>query len=83
MPTTALHTAVLEAIRPFIKKDPDGGEPAGSASLVQDLGIDSGRFVEIILLLEQRFNLTFEDSAIDRLRTLDDITAYIQSHGKA
>ena len=74
------QTAVLDTIRPFVKKDADSGyEMQGSALLGNDLGIDSGRFVEIILLLEDRFNLTIEDAAIDRLLTIDDIVEYIQA----
>jgi acyl carrier protein len=77
----SLRDAVLETVRPFTNMSDNANElGSGPLSLGDDLGIDSGRFVEIVLRLEDRFQLTIEDSAVDKLRTIEEIVTYIQCH---
>lgn len=77
MAESDIKEIVWEIVRPYSRRGPAAGRVDGSASLVDDLGVDSGRFVEIVLGLETRFQMTVEDAAIECLRTVDDIVAYV------
>ena len=41
--------------------------------ILNDLGGDSLQIVEIIMSLEEHFNIIIEDAAVDRINTVEDI----------
>lgn len=47
--------------------------------LFEDLGIDSLTMMEIVILVEETLNISFENSELRELRTLEDIKAYMDS----
>lgn len=51
----------------------------GSTDLIDDLSLDSLAMYEIVIDLEESFNLQISDSDIDRIRTVDDAVQYILS----
>ncbi|HEY4249256.1 MAG TPA: acyl carrier protein [Lacunisphaera sp.] len=51
----------------------------GETRLAEDLGVDSFGAVELMFELEEAFNLKIEDSEIARVRTVNDIVAYLVS----
>lgn len=53
-----------------------------SLSLVGDMGIDSLRMVELIVALEERFNITFKESDLDpdTLNTVGDLYMIIEKY---
>ena len=50
------------------------------ASFVDDLGADSLDTVELVLALEDEFNLDISDDDAARIHNLGDILAYVDSH---
>ena len=48
--------------------------------LVEDLKADSANVMVMIMDLEDTFNLTVDDSAINTLRTVGDVVKYIEAH---
>ncbi|NLN81619.1 MAG: acyl carrier protein [Clostridiales bacterium] len=52
------------------------------AELAADLGADSLDGVDLIMALEDRFNITFPEDAAINMRTVGDIVAYIDSVNK-
>ena len=46
--------------------------------LVEDLKADSANVMVMIMDLEDTFNLTVDDSAINSLRTVGDVVKYIE-----
>lgn len=46
---------------------------APEARLTEDLGADSLTVIEISMALEERFNLTLPDDAVERVQTVGDI----------
>jgi acyl carrier protein len=48
------------------------------ARLVEDLKADSLDCVELVLALEEEFNIVIPDEAADRVRTVGDILAYLK-----
>ena len=47
--------------------------------LVDELGIDSPRMIDIVLDVEDRFSITIEDSSIDKIQTLGDLIEMVRS----
>ena len=47
--------------------------------LVDELGIDSARMVDIVLDVEDTFHITIEDQEINRTRTFGDLVELVQS----
>ncbi|MDD2533950.1 MAG: acyl carrier protein [Eubacteriales bacterium] len=52
-------------------------ELQGSTELIADLALDSLAMYEIVIELEDVFDLQISDSDIDRIHTVDDAVAYI------
>lgn len=48
------------------------------ARLTEDLGADSLDAVEIIMVLEEEFGLTIDDSSFQNIKTVNDIVEYIE-----
>ncbi len=48
--------------------------------LVEDLHADSANVMVMIMDMEDAFNMTVEDDAINTLHTVGDIVKYIEAH---
>ena len=51
------------------------------ASFIDDLGADSLDIVELVMAMEEEFDLEIPDEAAEKLRTVGDVTKYLQSKG--
>jgi acyl carrier protein len=60
----------------------DEGEVTASASFVDDLGADSLDQVELVMALEENFNLEIPDEDAEKIRTVQDAIDYIEKHAK-
>ncbi|MFE8949783.1 acyl carrier protein [Streptomyces sp. NPDC003233] len=49
-------------------------------SFTDDLDIDSLSMVEVVVAVEERFDVTIPDEAVKSLQTVGDAVAYILSH---
>ena len=50
------------------------------ASFVEDLKADSLGVVELVLALEQEFNIEIPDEDTEQIRTVKDALSYIKTH---
>ena len=50
--------------------------------LVNDLGADSLDSVELIMALEQQFDITIPDSATESIKTIGDILKYLNNYSE-
>jgi acyl carrier protein len=77
------------SIEPKIKKiieeqlGVEGDRIKPEASFIDDLGADSLDIVELVMAMEEEFDLEIPDEDAEKLRTVNDVTKYIQSKGKA
>ena len=60
----------------------DEGEVTPSASFVDDLGADSLDQVELVMALEEAFDLEIPDEDAEKIRTVQDAIDYIDKHAK-
>jgi acyl carrier protein len=77
------HHELLNVIRTIVKETCPPTTPAidNPDKPLDQYGIDSLDLASILLALEERFGLKVPDSDIDRLRTLNDLAAYLVEKG--
>lgn len=49
-------------------------------SFTEDLGADSLAIVELVLALEEKFEVKIPDDEVDKIKTVGDAVAYIKQH---
>jgi len=60
----------------------DEAEVTGSASFQDDLGADSLDIVELVMAFEESFEIEIPDEDAEKIKTVGDAVAYVQSHAK-
>ena len=70
---------VLEKVSKIIvdRLGVDESEVTLEASFKDDLGADSLDLVEIVMAIEEEYNIQIDDGAVEDLKTVGDILAYI------
>ena len=56
------------------------GEVTKDASILDDLGADSLDVVELVMTLEEAFNIDVPDEAVEEMRTIGDVHRFVESH---
>lgn len=54
-------------------------EVANDASFIEDLGADSLDIVELVMAMEEHFNLEIPDDEAENIQTVQDAISYIQN----
>ena len=76
------------SIQPKVKKiieEQLGVEPERikeEASFVEDLGADSLDIVELVMAMEEEFDLEIPDEEAEKLKTVQDVSNYLEGKGK-
>lgn len=55
-------------------------EVVASASFVDDLGADSLDIVELVMSMEEAFNIEIPDDDAEKIQTIGDAVAYVEEH---
>ncbi|AGK97337.1 acyl carrier protein [Clostridium pasteurianum] len=58
----------------------DASEITLQSSFVDDLGADSLDIVELIMALEEEFDIEFPDEDAEKVATVGDVVEYIKAH---
>jgi len=72
-----VYETVTAMIAKQLKVEP--GKINNNSRLVEDLGADSANVMVLIMDVEDKFNIMVEDDAINTLKTVGDVVAYIES----
>ena len=51
-----------------------------NAKFVEDLGADSLDVVELVMALEEKFDIEIPDDEAEKIQTVKDVVDYIESH---
>ena len=60
--------------------DPEKVKP--EASFIDDLGADSLDIVELVMAMEEEFDIEIPDEDAEKLKTVQDVTKYLETKGK-
>jgi acyl carrier protein len=58
----------------------ESAEVTKDASILDDLGADSLDVVELVMTLEEAFDIEVPDDAVEEMRTIGDIQRFVESH---
>ena len=75
-----IESKVKEIIKSQLDVSEDKLRP--EASFIDDLKADSLAVVELVLALEQAFDITIPEDDTEQIKTVKDAVSYIQSHAK-
>lgn len=53
-----------------------------NSKIVEDLGADSLDVVELVMALEEKFDIEIPDSDAEKLTTVQDVVSYIENNKK-
>ena len=53
------------------------------ASFIDDLGADSLDIVELVMAMEEEFDIEIPDDEAEKLKTVQDVTSFLKEKGKA
>lgn len=76
---------VQDRVKKIIAEQLSVGEDqvTNEASFVDDLGADSLDTVELVMALEEEFEIDIPDEEAEKIVTVQDASAYIQSHAES
>jgi acyl carrier protein len=82
---TDVKKEVVEKVKQLISEQlgVDEAEVTPSASFVDDLGADSLDQVELVMALEEAYDLEISDADAEKILTVQDAISYIDKHAKA
>jgi len=77
-----MSTAILERVRKVVieQLSVEEAEVTEDASFTADLGADSLDTVELVMAFEEEFGCEIPDEEAEKITTVKDAVAYIQSH---
>ncbi len=75
-------SATAEKVRAILAKqlDIDPDEITESTDIAEDLGADSLDVVELMMSVEEEFELNIDEEAVKTFKTVRDVAGYIDEH---
>lgn len=75
--TTTLRDTLEQIVRRFAPRDKAAMPLTPATHLIDDIGIDSPRMIDIVLEVEDRLGVTIEDEAVQKVRTFGEMLALV------
>lgn len=76
----AINPKVKDIIVEQLGVDPE--KVKTEASFIDDLGADSLDIVELVMAMEEEFDLEIPDEEAEKLRTVGDVVGFLEKKGK-
>jgi acyl carrier protein len=68
---------VLTILRPYVKDPASLATATMETSLLKDLEVNSARLVDVVLEIEDKFNISVSDRDADTVRTVGDAVSLV------
>jgi len=72
-----IKNSVVEILKKYTFKQSVWDNCTGSSKIIADLKINSARIVDIILDVENKYNINIEDELFEKIVTIDDVVKMI------
>lgn len=79
MNQTETLNKVVQVINPYVKNTAALATITMDTRILEDLGVNSARLVDIILAFEDEFGIAVDDESADKVRTMGDAVTMIMS----
>lgn len=79
MTTEVIYQKLLPIVATYLPEDVSKDQINPDSDLTRELNINSAHLVDVVLDVEDAFDITFENEDMEQLRTLNDAIAIIQS----
>jgi acyl carrier protein len=76
----SVNAKVKDIIVEQLGVDPE--KVKSEASFIDDLGADSLDIVELVMAMEEEFDLEIPDEDAEKLKTVNDVQSYLTTKGK-
>lgn len=76
----SINAKVKDIIVEQLGVDPE--KVKAEASFIDDLGADSLDIVELVMAMEEEFDLEIPDEDAEKLKTVNDVQNYLNTKGK-
>ena len=75
---------IFETVRDIIATQlgMDANNIKPESDIINDLGLDSLDIVELVMTLEEKWNIVADDEDIKTLKTVADVVKYIENNAK-
>lgn len=60
----------------------DADRVRAEANFIDDLGADSLDIVELVMAMEEEFDIEIPDEEAEKLKTVNDVASYLKEKGK-
>lgn len=78
MKKTDSYESLLKIIQPYLPEDVDADGIKPESHLLNDLNINSSHLVDIVLDVEDHFDIRLEDADMDAMKTVGDALGIIK-----
>lgn len=77
-----MNAEILKKVKEIVASQlgKEESEVADNASFIDDLGADSLDTMELVLALEDEFDIKIEDEDAEKLKTVTNAVEYIEKH---
>lgn len=77
-----MSLSVFEKLQKLISEqlEIDVDDIAADSELINDLGADSLDIVDLVMSIEDEFEVEVPDEAVESMKTVDDAVKYIEDH---
>jgi acyl carrier protein len=75
--TSMVFEKIKDALVNQLELDPD--KISGDTLIIEDLGADSLDIMELMMAMEEEFNITIPDEGIQDVKTVNDAVEFIES----
>ena len=73
---------ILERIQKIMKEQFDIETVRGDMKIREDFGLDSIGILELVLAIEEEFDMKVDDDKMNNMITIDDVVSYIEKASK-
>ena len=77
-----IRNSIVEILKKYTLVPSVWDDYSGSTRIIADLKINSARIVDVILDLEEKYNISIEDEILEKLITIDDVVKMVEEKTK-